>query len=138
MRGNLEGRLAERGLSARCRILGRRTDIGDLMHASDVLLFVGRADGMEGMPGVLIEAAMVGLPVVAFDVAGVSEVVRDGESGSLVPWREVDGLAEATLRLFADPALATRFATNARRSASRFEIERVGDRYLDLYESLIA
>ena len=135
MRERLERQVARQGWSARCRFLGRRSDVGDLMGASDALLFAGH--WLEGMPGVLIEAAMVGLPVVAFDVAGVSEVVRDGESGTLVPWGEVHGLAEATLRLFADPALATRLAANARRSASRFEIEQVGDRYLDLYEASI-
>ena len=138
LRPRIESQVAGMGLHERYRFLGQRTDVGDLMSASDVLLFASRPDGMEGMPAVLIEAAMVGLPSVAFDVAGVSEILTDGETGLLVPWRQIDCLADTTLRLLADPPLSARLAANARRSAVRFEIETIADRYLNLYEALIA
>lgn len=138
LRRRLESEAAGVGTGQRHRFLGQRRDVGDLMSASDVLLFASRPDGMEGMPAVLIEAAMVGLPVVAFDVAGVSEVLTDDETGLLVPWRQIDSLADSTLRLLSDQPLSARLAANARRSAVRFEIETIGDRYLSLYEALVA
>lgn len=137
LRRRLESEVAGTPLGRRHRFLGQRTDVGDLMSASDVLLFASRPDGMEGMPAVLIEAAMVGLPAVAFDVAGISEVITDDESGLLVPWRQIDCLADTTLRLLGDRSLSARLADNARRSAVRFEIETIGDRYLSLYESIV-
>ena len=102
------------------------------------MLFAGRPDGMEGMPAVLIEAAMVGLPVVAFDVAGVSEVVMNGETGFVVPWRNIAALAEAALQILGDDERAARFGGTARALAAGFGIEVVGERYVDLYRSLVA
>lgn len=137
LRRQVEGEAFRMGLGGRHRFLGQRADVGDLMNACDVLLFASRPDGMEGMPAVLIEAGMAGLPVAAFDVAGVSEIVEHGATGYLVPWRDVDGLAAASLRLLGDAGMSDRFSVNARQHAARFEIERIGGRYLDLYSSLL-
>ena len=65
--------------------LGSRADMGDVFAAADVVLFASRSDGMEGMPAVVIEGGMGGLPVAALAVAGVSEVVVDGQTGLLAP-----------------------------------------------------
>jgi glycosyltransferase involved in cell wall biosynthesis len=64
MRDEVETEIRRRRLSGRVRALGVRTDVADLMNASDVLLFASRGDGMEGMPAIVIEAGMAALAVV--------------------------------------------------------------------------
>ncbi|CCG03759.1 glycosyltransferase [Blastococcus saxobsidens] len=68
----------------------------------------------EEMGSVLVEAMAAGLPVVASDVGGIPEVVRDGETGLLVPPGDVDALAGALDRLVADGRLRSRLAAGAR------------------------
>ena len=58
----------------------------------------------EGVPKALLEAAACARPIVASDVPGCREVVRAGETGLLVPPRDVDGLAAAIAALTGDPA----------------------------------
>ncbi len=69
----------------------------------------------EGLPKALLEAAACGRPLVASDVPGCREVVRDGVTGLLVPARSVVPLADALERLARDPALRRRLGANARR-----------------------
>jgi glycosyltransferase involved in cell wall biosynthesis len=84
------------GLTACVRFLGVRHDVPELMSAADGYVL---SSAWEGMPVVLLEAAASGLPVVATDVGGIREVVRDQESGFLVPRRDPASLALAMLRL---------------------------------------
>ena len=59
----------------------------------------------EGLPRSLVEAAAVGRPIIATDVPGCREIVRDGVKGFLVPPRQAGGAAAAMQRLAADEAL---------------------------------
>jgi len=138
MRPDVERVVRQRGVGDRVRILGSRDDVADLLAASDVLVFVSRPDGMEGMPASLIEAGMSGTPVVGFDVAGASEVVVDGETGYLVPWGDAPALERRLHRLLADPALRAAMGKAAReRCRSLFDIEVIAPQYLALYEGLV-
>jgi glycosyltransferase involved in cell wall biosynthesis len=67
----------------------------------------------EILPLALLEAMAVGTPVVATDVGGVADVVRDGETGRLVPPEHVDALAAALLEVLTDDGLAERLRTAA-------------------------
>ncbi|MCX6930312.1 MAG: glycosyltransferase family 4 protein [Verrucomicrobia bacterium] len=87
----------------------------------------------EGLPMVLIEAASVGLPVVATSVGGVPEIVADGVTGLLVP-RSVESLARALETLYDSPELIRRMGQAARAvHAERFELGKVADRYHLVY-----
>ncbi|MBV8462653.1 MAG: glycosyltransferase family 4 protein, partial [Acidimicrobiales bacterium] len=70
--------LAEPARAAGVELLGHRDDIPDLLREADVFLFPSAPAG-EGMPGVLIEAGLSGLPTVATAVPGVASVLVDGE-----------------------------------------------------------
>jgi glycosyltransferase involved in cell wall biosynthesis len=73
----------------------------------------------DGLPTVLFEAMGRGLPVIATDVVGIPELVRDGENGVLVPPDDPAALAEALVRVRRDPELAERLGREARRTIER-------------------
>jgi glycosyltransferase involved in cell wall biosynthesis len=90
-RATLEA-LAERSAGNRVHFLGATTEPERVLAASDVLVL---SSDSEGVPGVLIEAGLAGLPVVATDVGWVRDVVRPGVTGLLVSPRRPDQLADA-------------------------------------------
>jgi len=91
------------------RFLGVRSDIPQLLAASDVLCFPSTVPHF-ARP--VIEASAMGLPVIASDLGGPNELVRDGETGFLVRAQDSGALAAAMRRLIEDPALAERMGRN--------------------------
>jgi glycosyltransferase involved in cell wall biosynthesis len=90
------------------------------------------------MPACLIEAGLAGLPVAAFAVGGIPEVVRQGVTGVLAEPGDVSGLAAGALELLEDPARRGAMGTAAKQACARFDIREIGARYLDVYEDLVA
>jgi glycosyltransferase involved in cell wall biosynthesis len=80
-------------------VVGYRPDIETAYAAMDVFLL---ASAWEGLPRTVLEAGAAGVPVVATDVSGVSEVVRDGETGRLAPVDDWAALAERVTELLRD------------------------------------
>lgn len=117
-------------------LLGPCSDVGNLMAASDVLLFASRLDGMEGMPAVAIEAAMLGIPFAGYDVAGVGEVVAFCGSGILVDHGDVVALTAAARRLLDDRRLVDKIRADAPTHAKAFDIATVAAQYRVLYEEV--
>jgi glycosyltransferase involved in cell wall biosynthesis len=127
-------RVARNGSQARTMFLGSRADMGDVLAAADVVLFASRSDGMEGMPAVVIEGGMSGLPVAGVAVAGVSEVVVDGQTGLLAPPGNTELLARHLERLVVDPDLRARLgAAAATRCRALFSIGAIAPQYLDIF-----
>lgn len=88
----------------------------------------------EGLPKALLEAAACALPLVATDVPGCREVVRNGENGLLVPPRDAVALAEALAALLADPGKRRTYATASRALAERdFAEKAIVSRVLAVY-----
>jgi glycosyltransferase involved in cell wall biosynthesis len=137
MRAQTESMAAATGMDGRVRFLGSRGDVGDILGASDALLFASRPGGMEGMPAVVIEAGLAELPVVGFAVAGVAEVVADGETGLLAPHGDREALATLAERALNDGPGRVRMGRAARaRCLARFEIGAVAPRYLAVYREV--
>ena len=90
------------GLGDRLRLLGYRDDVAAVLAAADIFVLPSY---FEAMPMSVIEAMLVGLPVVASDIGGPREQVVPGVTGLLVPPRQVAPLAEALARLAADAGL---------------------------------
>jgi glycosyltransferase involved in cell wall biosynthesis len=74
----------------------------------------GRDGNRDGLPTVLLEAMALGTPVIATDVTGIPELVRDGETGLCVPEGDPEALAEGLARLLGAHALREDLATRAR------------------------
>jgi glycosyltransferase involved in cell wall biosynthesis len=118
-RGRLENAIAARGLSDVVRLAGwlPKPRVLDALTAADVFVMpsVRLANGMmEGIPVALMEAMACGLPVVASDISGISELVVDGVTGVLVPERDHRALASAIMRLSQEPVLAAELAEAGR------------------------
>ena len=122
-------------LGERVRWLGHRADVPELLAAADVLAFPSL---YEGMPGAILEAMALELPVVASRIPAVAEIVEDGASGILVAPTSAGELAAAIARLLDDRALGARLAVRGRRLfEQRFDLERSAERLADLYRALV-
>ena len=129
-----QGAVTAAGMDRSIRLLGTRADVPDLLFASDVLLLASRT---EGMPGILIEAGIAGLPAAAYALAGVPEVVEDGRTGVLAPPGDVAALAAGVLKLLDDEAARRAMSEAARaRCTERFDIRAVAATYRSLYDEL--
>jgi len=139
LRRRLEGGIRALGLVDRCFVLGSRTDVGDLLAGSDVFLFTSRADGMEGMPATVIEAGMAGVPVAAYSILGVPEVVEHGATGLLAPQGDIDELSKHVVKLVRDSSMRQAMGEAAsERLRNDFDIRTIAPQYVNLYSSLLS
>ncbi|MCD0443739.1 glycosyltransferase [Glycomyces sp. A-F 0318] len=135
-RGPEEARLramvAERGLEGRVELPGAVAPLDAEWGRASIAAIPSR---YEPFGLVIVEAMAAGLPVVCTAVKhGPLELVDDGENGLLVPPKRAEPLAEALRRLMSDPALRRRLAAGGRRTASRYEPDRIVERHLELFE----
>jgi glycosyltransferase involved in cell wall biosynthesis len=118
-RPRLEERVAALGLSGKVYFAGQRDHTEALSLMSQCDLFVLNST-YEGLPHVVLEALMLGLPVVARSVGGVPEVIRDGENGCLIEETSGEDLLPALIKLVSSPADRETLAAGARQGLQRF------------------
>ena len=137
LQAEAEALTAELGLREAVRFLGARDDVPAVMSAADGYVM---SSAWEGMPMVLLEAAAAGLPIVATAVGGNVEVVRDGESGFLVPARDSGVLRAGMLRLMALPEEQRRAMGERGREHVRanYGLQRVAERWERVYWDALA
>lgn len=92
----------ELGIQPHVSFLGFRNDVADLMNAADVLLLTSQS---EGVPQAITQALGLGLPVVATDVGGVPELIKNEKTGLLAPAGDRNGLSNALARIANDRTL---------------------------------
>ena len=110
--------------------LGARSDVADLLCASDVFVLPSRR---EGLPGALLEAMALECPVVVSDLPQIREVV-DGATALLVPPEDPRALGAAVVRALADPTSARGRALAARRRfIEHFTIDAIADQMICFY-----
>ena len=125
------------GLEAHVRASARELGLADAIHfpgfldhagkqrhggSADVFLNTNRVDNM---PVAVVEAAAMGLPVVATNVGGIPDLLTDGETGLIVPEDDHHAMAGAVKRLLDEPSLAGRLSRAGRRLAERSSWENV-------------
>jgi len=123
------------GLKGVVELAGYVPEAAECLPAFQVFVL---SSNMEGLPNVILEAFGAGVPVAATAASGTPQLVRDGETGLLVPVGNDAALADAILRLLNDPALAQRVAAAARRYVeTEFTMERMADQYRAVYEEVL-
>lgn len=127
-------RIAELGLTDRIFLMGLRAQVGFFLHKADLVMHLAR---MEGLPNVLIEAQLAGVPVLATPAGGTAEVVFHGETGLLLNEAEnpqVTDIVDVLTRLLANPARCKEMGARARDLATpRFLIDKIIDRTARLF-----
>jgi lipopolysaccharide/colanic/teichoic acid biosynthesis glycosyltransferase/glycosyltransferase involved in cell wall biosynthesis len=132
LRPSCESYIRANGLTDKVFILGFRADVRRLLPDLDIFVLSSK---FEGLPITVIEAMLAGLPVVATDVGGVGELVRDGQNGFLVPAGSADGLADRVVRLARDATLRSTMGELGRKIArSRFDGAGMVRAYEELYK----
>ncbi|REK34030.1 MAG: glycosyltransferase family 1 protein [Actinobacteria bacterium] len=116
-------------------IAGSVEDVKPHLAWADVLLLTSRT---EGLPGVVLEAAASGLPVVAFDVVGVGESVHDGETGFTHTRGDIHSMAASLDLLAGDDDLRHKMGRSARELVEgHFLLNHAVQRYIDVLEALV-
>jgi glycosyltransferase involved in cell wall biosynthesis len=133
--GEMASLAATLGIGSRVRFLGQRTDVDQILAQAQVSLLVSN---WEGFPLSILEAMRAGLPVVASSVGGVSEAVRDGETGYLVPRGGVDQLRDRIGRLLTAPTERVRLGNAGRKGYERhFTLDHTVAKTLAVYREVL-
>jgi glycosyltransferase involved in cell wall biosynthesis len=123
------------GLEDQIQMPGLHRDVPGLLMSHRIAVL---STHYEGMPLALVEGMAAGCAVVGSAVPGVQEMLRDGETGRLVPHRDANALADALAELLADDEAAMRMAAAARARALReHSLELMNQRYEDLFLRLV-
>lgn len=136
LRFQLEQMVKNYGLEDTIRFLGLREDVPKLMFASDIFVLTSL---WEGLPGVVLEAMAVGLPVVATDVGGTPELVEDGTNGFLIPPGNPMKMADAIEKLINMSGEARRKIGSMGKEIvkEKFTVETMARKHEGLYVKLL-
>jgi glycosyltransferase involved in cell wall biosynthesis len=127
-KGAMEGKMRELfGDAPRVHWLGYRQDVASILKSLDVMVLPSY---VEGAPNVVLEAMSAGTAIVATDVSGTPELVRDGVEARLIEPRDSEAIATSLIEMLSSSELRQRFAAAARdRVESTFMLEAMVDHY---------
>ena len=114
--------------------LGFKSNLGDYLSILDLFAFPSRN---EGLGSTLLDVMDYNVPIVASAVDGIPDIVRNEETGLLVPPNDASSLARAILQLYKKPQLRIQLAQNAKAELQQYAPEMMAERYSQLYQSLI-
>ncbi|GER93556.1 glycosyltransferase family 1 protein [hot springs metagenome] len=121
-RENLVDLVKRKNLHDKVIFTGFQVDAVSYINAMDIFVLTSEK---EGLPRVILEAMLMGKPVVASNVTGPAELVVDGETGFLVPVMNIDTIVNAILKLIQNPDLRNQLGEKARKRAiEHFSIEK--------------
>jgi len=129
----MEHLASDLGISERVHFLGRRHDIPQLLKLADIYV---HASNYEGFGIAAVEAMSAGLPVVASNIPGLREVVKD--AGLLVPPRDDQALARTLCEVLKSKQVRQQMAIASRKRAADFSIDRTVDSFINIYQTVNA
>ena len=135
LREKLSRLVSDLGVETTVAVLGHRSDVGDLLAASDL---VALPSLWEGLSISLLEAMAAGKPVVTTSIGSNREVTDDGEAAALVPPKDPEALSAAIRSLAADPSRLQELGTRGQQvQRERYALPRMLDAYMDEYDRLL-
>jgi glycosyltransferase involved in cell wall biosynthesis len=133
-RATLEMKAGMMDASPDIHFLGFRDDRLELLHSFDLFVMTST---LEGIPRCLMEACAMGVPVAAYDIPGIDQLIEHEKTGLLAPLGDRDALRGHWERLLDDPALAERLSSAARDYVyEHYSAGRMAQEYLDLFREL--
>lgn len=134
-RDKLEALAKTLDLEDQVSFLGNIYNVGALLAQSDVFVM---SSAWEGLPIALIEATLIGLPVIVTNVGGCSEVVHQCANGFVVDSLDVDDYQKALQKMMDNKDLRLLFSKNALKFSKSFEINEAAEKHLQLYQKIIS
>jgi len=135
LRTELEDLVSRLNIYENCIFTGFRRDIPDILSAIDMLVM---SSLYEGMPMVILEAMAASRPIIATNVGGIPELVKDGETGILVLPKDVDALAESIIHLLKSKEKAKQMGLAGRkRVEEHFDVNVMVRKTEEVYQELI-
>jgi len=124
------------GVEDKVSFLGERNDVEEILSSSDIFVL---PSNWEGLPLSILEAMRAGLPVIATDVGGVSEIITNDINGYLVPKKNIDILQNRLSQLLSSADLRSRLGENGKKTfEENFSFEEMYHKTLCVYESVIS
>lgn len=133
----------ERGIETKVNFLGMVSskDLDYYYRNADIFVLPAVIDSKgdtEGLGVVLIEALTYKLPVIASSVGGIVDIIKDNETGLLVPEKDIDALSNAMLKLLTETDFAKQLAENGYQYVNKvFNWDSITDQIINLFNSLI-
>lgn len=135
-RRNLEPLIEQIGLSGHVFLKGYSSSVADEMSKTSLFLSTSIS---EGFSLATLEAMSVGVPAVVYNCpGGISHLVRDGITGTLIPMNDEQKMAEEVCRLIEDPDLRLRMGEASLQEAEKYRADVIADRWMSLFETLYA
>ena len=135
-RNDLEKYVKELNLEDKIIFTGYRKNVEELMALMDVFVLTSLR---EGLPRVLVQAAAVGIPSIAFDVDGVPEIIKDNYNGFLVEVKNLEQLEKGILKYIENKKLTNLHGRNGRELVgNKWSIDGMVERIDKIYQKLIS
>lgn len=135
LRKELEAKTTELGLNDRVTFTGYLKPEQVAAEFAQAQIFVGLSRS-EALGNVFLEAQAAGCAVVATDVGGIPDIVKDGETGLLVNPDDQAAAAEAIVRILSDDSFRERLVNNGQKNASSYGWDAIAARYDDVYKTM--
>lgn len=134
-KSKIENQSKELGISDNVILAGFRNDIPAVLREIDILVHPAR---MEGLGIAILQAMSAGIPVIASEVGGIPEAVKDGVNGILIPPMDSVAIQNALIRLLDDPALRLKMGAEGKRIVEEeFSVDCMVEGVLSVYRTLL-
>lgn len=121
-------------LSDRVFLTGFQKDIQSWMASLDVLFFPSLS---EGFPTTLLQAMQLSVPVIASDLPGIREIVKERETGLLCNAQDADGFTSKILEVLSNDDLRKTLSENALKSVAQYYANQMAEKYIRLYHEIL-
>ena len=132
----IEKQIYSLNLKEKVYMLGFREDIPQILASLDIL--VHPSYGSEGVPQVILQALAMKKPVIATNVGGIPEVIKNKETGLLIPPKDVDAIVDAVIELYKNKNLRDFLGKEGRRLVEeRYSFDKTIQKIEEIYKTLL-
>ncbi len=133
-REEIKSLVKKRKLQDKIIFTGFRKNIREILPSLDIFLFTSKT---EGLGTSVLDAMAAGVPIVATNAGGVSEMVNHEKNGLLFPIKDVDKLTEGVLSLLNDPKLRDELTEEGKKTVRDFSKQKTAQRTVELYQEIL-